>query len=229
LVEPKELASCSDEGASIYYPEPISLNGVQPWVILGSSSAKGVGASSYANSWAGLLAEQAPPGVDVVNLAKGGTTTYQALSVSCDVPARRQAYEPDPAANVDAALALGPQWVVVSYPSNDQALGFAPRETINNMEWLVADLQQQGVTVMVLSSQPRVMLEEWKPNLLAVDTALADRLGPCWVDVYSLLEDGGILKPEYDSDGVHLNNAGHEVVFKALWAAVDSGLCVSNP
>lgn len=221
-----ELASCPGFQPLSNWPEAVALNDQQPWVILGSSSAKGAGASSPSTSWAGLLAEKAPEGVALVNLAVGGTTTYQALSSGCSLPESRTRFAPLSETNVDAAIALDPQWVIISFPSNDQANGFSVEETVHNLEQIISALYSQGIAVMVLSSQPREMREEWKPRLIAVDNLMASKMGACWVDVYTPLAFNGLIKPEYDFDGVHLNDAGHQVVFDAISTAMERQLCV---
>jgi lysophospholipase L1-like esterase len=64
--------------------------------------------------------------------------------------------------------------------------------------------------------------------LLALDRLLKPVLTDCFVDIYAMLAgpDGG-LSPTFDSgDGVHLNDAGHALVFNEVKAVLQQKRCV---
>jgi lysophospholipase L1-like esterase len=64
--------------------------------------------------------------------------------------------------------------------------------------------------------------------MAAVDDALAAAAGSCFVDVRAELTatNGGIAPAYAAGDGVHLNDAGHRIIFDRIVAALDAGACV---
>ncbi|WP_449359793.1 SGNH/GDSL hydrolase family protein, partial [Alishewanella longhuensis] len=143
--------SCGDFNLNPVQTLPYRLQNTQDWVVMGSSSAAGAGASRPANSWVGLLeSELTAKGVRIHNIAKGGHTTYHALSSRCTVSANR--FQPDPVHNIDVALSLNPDLVILQYPSNDQALDYDEQEPVVNLLRLRSELLAAGVPVLILSS-----------------------------------------------------------------------------
>ncbi len=196
------------------------------WVVIGSSSAYGAGASAGQGWAAQLQSNWQASAVEMRNLAKPGSVTYQGLAVSAvAVPGRPL---PDAAHNIDAALALKPSLLLVSYPTNDTALGYSVDETVRNVLAIRAKAQSQDVPVMVLSTQPRAMSAELLQRLDAVNTLLLKEVQDCFVPVHAALAGvNGLLAPAYDSgDGVHPNNAGHFVIFQKIQNVLNAGKCV---
>lgn len=196
------------------------------WVVIGSSSAAGAGASP-GNAWASKLqAAYADRSVTVVNLAVGGSTTYAALTTQSEPVAGRP--QPDASANVDAALAEGAKLLLVSYPTNDTALGYSVDETVNNLLAIRHTARSNDVAVVVLSTQPRAMPAPQLALLPQIDARLASTVGPCFVAVREALAAAdGRLDARYDSgDGVHPNDAGHALIHERVRAVVDGGHCV---
>lgn len=208
---------------------PRTLSAPSDWVVMGSSSAVGAGASTPDKSWVGLLqSDQVAAQAQIHNIARGGYTTYQALSEQCVVnPNRRQ---PDAEHNIDKALTLAPDLVLLSFPSNDAALGYSATETAANILLLRQQLADQNTALLVLSAQPRNMAPDKQKLLTELDRLLKPVLTDCFVAVYAPLAGGGGLAPEFDSgDGVHLNDAGHALVFNAVKAALQSEKCLKLP
>lgn len=198
------------------------------WVVMGSSTAAGAGAST-GNGWAALLqGAYGSLGVQIVNIAKGGSVTYEGRSVTATV--REAAWRPkaDPNANVDQALSRRPALLIVSYPTNDISKGYSADEVVNNVLEIRAHALAAGVPVLVTSTQPRDLPEAALAQLLAIDQGLAAAVGPCFVEVRQVLIGAdGKLAPAFDSgDGLHLNDQGHQRIFSRLRQAIDSGLCV---
>jgi len=216
---------CGEFSLEIAQPLPWQITGPSNWVIIGSSSAAGAGATP-GYSWADLLTVYAiEKGAQVLNIAKGGATTYQALGSHCQVASSR--FQPDPAHNIDQAVALRANLVIISFPSNDQAMNYSTAESVSNLMNIRWQLAQQNIPTVILSSQPRNMDANRQQKLIEFNQQLRPLLGPCFVDVHDLLlGPSGALDPRYDFDGVHLNNMGHEVVFQALKARLDSEECV---
>lgn len=185
-------------------------------VILGSSSAAGAGAQGYAFSWAGIYTNnQQLIGNSVQNIARGGDTTYHALPDYCVVSDSR----PQPAFehSVSKIFELKPRLVVISYPSNDAALGWSAAESVSNILLMRAKLSEQGIASIVIGAQPRTLDANKLAQLRRFNDDLRHFVAGCFVDVYANLELGGILNPRYDSgDGVHLNRDGHLLVYEKL-------------
>lgn len=218
-------------GAEASTPGPLAVPlapSVVPgrWVVMGSSSAYGAGASAGQGWAAQLQSNWQASAVEMRNLAKPGSVTYQGLAVSAvAVPGRPL---PDAAHNIDAALALKPSLLLVSYPTNDTALGYSVDETVRNVLAIRAKAQSQDVPVMVLSTQPRAMSAELLQRLDAVNTLLLKEVQDCFVPVHAALAGvNGLLAPAYDSgDGVHPNNAGHALIFQHIHNVLTAGRCV---
>lgn len=217
-------------GAFSHSPDemlPRVLSVPSDWVVMGSSSAVGAGASSPENSWVELLRKDVLEAqVQLFNIARGGYSTYQALSEQCDVNTLRR--QPDALHNIDKALTLGPDLVLLSFPSNDAALGYAAIETAANILLLRQQLADENTALLVLSAQPRNMAADKQQLLLDLNRLLKPVLTDCFVDIYGALAgaDGG-LSPLYDAgDGVHLNDAGHALVFAAVTDVLQQGRCV---
>ncbi|MCC5450271.1 SGNH/GDSL hydrolase family protein [Rheinheimera sp. UJ51] len=203
------------------FKPPYYLQRQQRWVVMGSSSAFGAGASSYANSWAGQLKDLAATyGAEVVNIARGGYTTYHALSSACSINNMRP--QPDLAHNIDLAIELGADLVILSFPSNDAASNFPAEETAFNLLYMRTRLADKSIPLILLGAQPRNMSAAKQRLLIELDSLLKPRFSPCLVELYShLVDNAGNLAAQYDSgDGVHFNDSGHAVVFSKLKALI---------
>jgi len=199
------------------------------WVVMGSSTAFGSGAPR-GKGWVALLeAAYAKHGVQVINIASRGTVTYRGLSTSSLRVTRRP--PPERKRNVDAALALQPALLIVSYPTNDTASGYSVDETVDNLLAIRAQAQVAGVAVIVTSTQPRNLDDTKLPRLRAVDDRLAASVGPCFVEMREALANAdGKLAPQYDAgDGVHPNSAGHAVIAEHVIGLIESKRCVRLP
>jgi len=228
------LAACgggTDGAASTPAPAPVATPPVPQvaagtWVVMGSSTAAGAGAPE-GKGWAALLsAAYAGRGAQVVNIAKGGTVTYEGLSTtSARVPGRPA---PDPAINIDQALSHKPVLLIVSYPTNDTALGYSVDETVNNLFAIRSQALAAGVPVVISSTQPRNLTSAQLSQLQAIDQRVAARAGECLLHVRELLAGAdGKLAALYDSgDGVHPNEAGHRVIATQFQSLLNSDKCV---
>lgn len=197
------------------------------WVVLGSSTAIGAGASSIESSWVGVVSERmVDEGVQVHNIAKGGYTTYHALSSSCVVEFGRP--KSDPLHNVDQALNYSPDVVLINFPSNDAVSGFSYIETAFNLMLIRQHLSERNVISIVLMSQPRNTSTVIQQRASDLDNLLKPLLGDCYVDLQPLLKStSGGLSIQYDAgDGIHLNDEGHKVVGDAVISVIESKKCL---
>lgn len=208
------LASCSRAPGEALVPIDCSKWPTERVVVLGSSSAAGAGAEGYQYSWAGKLAEHASVG-EMTNIARGGLVSFQLLPVNAEIPEHWSQFAPIADVNVDMALSLNPSMVVISLPSNDQAVGFSLDEVKRNFLALYNEFADAGVPVLFVGMQPRT--KELATRLKQDEHELSSVFGQCWVSVFETLsESDGTLHSMYDYDGVHLNRAGHSVVLTAI-------------
>lgn len=206
-------------------PSAVPLVAPGTWVVIGSSTAAGANAATQ--SWVQALgAGYATRSVVVNNIARGGTVTYSGLPVSSTPVANRPA--PISTANVDAAMALAPKLLLLSYPTNDTEAGYTVEETVRNFLAIRSFAQQRGAAVIILSTQPRAFTPAQLAQLSQIDTQLSAAVGPCFVAVReALAAPNGTLNPAYDSgDGVHPNDAGHAVIHSRVASRINSGECV---
>ncbi len=201
------------------------------WVIMGSSTAEGTGATTTAKSWAGLLlSSMFANNVLVINIAKGGTTTYDGLATtSPQVPNRPS---PDVTANITAALAVvpKPKVLLLAYPTNDTANNYSVAETVDNLLAIRSAAITSGLDVIVLSTQPRDLSPTLLALLVEIDAAMSAAVGPCFVAVRADLagSDSKLNNLLYDSgDGIHPNDAGHALIHTKVRALIDSSTCVN--
>ncbi len=219
------MSACG--GGGVYNPGPRTAPPGK-WVIMGSSTAAGTGALTPAKSWAGLLqAGIAANQLQVVNIAKSGTTTYAGLATSSPPVAGRPG--PDPTANVTAALAHAPKALLLSYPTNDSAENYSATETVTNLLAIRAAAMASNVNVIMLSTQPRDLSPAQLARLEEIDVGVSAVAGACFVAVRADLAGlDSKLNPAYDSgDAIHPNDAGHALIHQRVRALIDSGTCVT--
>jgi lysophospholipase L1-like esterase len=198
--------------------EPVTV------VILGSSTAAGTGPREIANAWVNrylAYAESLNADNRVINLAKGGYTTYHLMPSDHMPPEGRP--HPDPCRCITMALHLDPDAIVINLPSNDAAYGYGVDEQLANYDSLLALAGRRDVPVWITTTQPRNLTVEGRANLMAVRDSTFARFGDRAVDFWNglAMEDGSI-DPAYDSgDGVHLNDRAHRILFQRV---VEAGL-----
>jgi lysophospholipase L1-like esterase len=197
------------------------------WAVLGSSTAAGTGATN-GEGWVALLAvEQQPRGAALVNLARPGLLSSQAVAVGTAIAAGRA--QPDPAVNIDRALALSAKVVILSFPSNDSAAGVPAAETVAHWQSIQQSAAQAGAVTLVLSTQPRDNLDAaQRATQDDTDRLAAAAFGPCFIATRAALSDaqGNIAAALSAGDGIHLNADGHRVIFERVNSVLDGGRCV---
>lgn len=199
-------------------------------VVLGSSTAEGAGASAPDSSWVSRFSRSLAGNTryQVTNLGRGGYTTYHILPTGTPIPGGVN-ISIDQTRNVTRALALNPFAIVVNMPSNDAANNFPVADQLANFRRIVEAATSQGVRVWVATTQPRNFTNPGQINVQRIvrDSILAiyDEYA---VDFWNgLAADNGFIRPEFDSgDGVHVNDAGHRLLFKRVsQLAIDTLNC----
>ncbi len=193
-------------------------------VVLGSSTAAGSGPRDIANSWVNrylAYAESLNADNRVINLAKGGYTTYHLMPRDDVPPAGRP--RPDPCRCITMALHLNPAAIVVNMPSNDAAYGYSVEEQLANYDNLLALAARRNVPVWITTTQPRNLTAEGRANLMAMRDSTYARFGERAIDFWTgLAQPDGTIDQNFDcGDGVHLNDQAHRVLFQRV---VQTGL-----
>jgi len=195
--------------------------------VIGSSTAAGSGPmysdSTWVNRYRAYL-QSINPNNQVTNLAIGGTTTYHIMPDWFTAPVGRPASNPNN--NISQAIALGADAIIVNMPSNDTGNGFGTNEQMGNFHTLFNHGDSLGIPVWVCTTQPR----NYGPAQIQIQVEVRDSIlaafGPYAIDFWSQIAlPNSTIDPQYDSgDGVHLNDAGHGI----LWSRVVQAQILAN-
>jgi len=183
--------------------------------VLGSSTASGSGATSYGNSWVGLLdawLSTVTTRHEIINMSKSGYTT-EIYRPDGSIPV------PDPNRNITRMLELNLDLIIINLPSNNVATNIPLATTIAHYAQIKAAADAIGVPLFIMTTQPR-NFDNLSQRLQLQDEAIAiqSTFGAAVIDTYNELTDFGnnlAIKPVYDSgDGTHPSNAGHNYIFQ---------------
>jgi lysophospholipase L1-like esterase len=188
-------------------------------VVLGSSTAEGAGPKNSANTWVNRFrayAKAQDPSLDVLNLGRGGYTTYHLLSTGSTPPEGRP--EPDPLRNIDAALARNPVAIIINMPSNDAAYGYGAEEQMENFATVVSKAESADVPVWITTTLPRNLDEAGRQVQINLKDAILETYGDHAIDIWTgIANDDGTLNPIHDSgDNLHLNDDAHRILFERV-------------
>jgi lysophospholipase L1-like esterase len=188
-------------------------------VILGSSTAEGVGPKVPDSAWVNLLRkylQAKDPRSAVINLAVGGYNSYKILPESADVPFTRP--DPDPEHNIDKALSLQPDLIIINMPSNDITEGFSVEEFKRNLATVTAMIRVRGIRYFVTTTQPRNTSAANRRKLQQMREIIMTGYPGAYINYWDgFSSPDGKLLPQYDSgDGVHLNGLGHQLMFDRI-------------
>jgi lysophospholipase L1-like esterase len=201
-------------------------------VVIGSSTAAGFGASRDGTAWTDLIheamAERAPAAFKLTNLAVGGHTTAD-LQPGSGVPG-----------NVDDALALAPQLLVVGLGgSNDLSGEMTTERFVAELERVRSAAESAGVPTFFMGTLPKNLTPSDRARLEEWDSAMAARFGSCWIPgdgaheqcfigVFDELADPALgLAAEYDSGDGHPNDAGHAVLYEHSLRVIEPYVCAT--
>ena len=185
-------------------------------VVLGSSTAEGVGPSDPDSAWVNRYRKYVQTlhaDNEVINLAKSGYTTYHLLPDGYSTPANRPA--PDTLRNISQALSLNPDAIIVNMPSNDAYNYYGTNEQVPNFATIYDSAVAHQVPMWICTPQPR----NFDPVRIQIQRDLRDsiltRYGNFAIDFWAgIAQSNGDIEPVYNpGDGIHLNNAGHYVLF----------------
>ena len=187
-------------------------------VVLGSSTAAGTGPNPIDSAWVwrySAALETMDENYEVVNLAMGGYNTFQILPTGTELePGITETIDVN--RNINKALTYSPYAVIVNMPSNDANKGYSEEQTLENLKQVYNFGNAYGVRVWIATTQPRNFTD---PALIEIQknlfTEIQEIYGPYSIDFWTgIADENNKISSEYDSgDGVHLNNAGHRILF----------------
>jgi acyl-CoA thioesterase-1 len=169
-------------------------------LVLGDSLSAGYGLQPE-DSFPAQLEEalhDAGYGVRVINASVSGDTTAGGLS------------------RLDWALADQPHMVLVELGGNDALRGLPPAGTYNNLDAILARLENHAISVILAGMQaPRNLGEDYTMAFDAIYPRLADKYA---LPFYPFFLEGVALNPDLNqADGIHPNAAGvREIVGRIL-------------
>jgi len=190
--------------------------------VIGSSTAAGQGASSFDSAWVGLLQKYYQDlGVldRIYDYASSGLTTFDGLPGSTF-----------PNTNVNQALSVNPDVVLVSFPTNDFVVN--PPSTMAtymaNLHTIYNIVVAAGKKCYITGTQPRddqplAIRQLFKDGEDSIELEFPNN----YIDFWDPLADPVTLgfNPLYGNpDKIHPNNAGHRLLFEAVKAKDILGL-----
>jgi lysophospholipase L1-like esterase len=184
-------------------------------VVLGSSTAAGTGPSLPAESWAAQFTDYLVglnPANTVVNLAVGGYTTEDILPVAEGGVSGR---------NIEEAISLGADGIIINLPSNDTLNGITPLQSIDNYDRVIELAAANEIVVWIATTQPRNFIFVGnRENQVELKDLTISSYPHNHVDFWTRLAEGpsnAFIVPEYHSgDDIHLNSDGHEILYRRV-------------
>jgi len=200
-------------------------------VVLGSSTAEGTGASNPDSAWVSLFRHELTQNNtqwEVVNLARGGYTTFHILPTGSEIPSEIN-ISIDEERNLTKALEFDPTVIIVNMPSNDAARNIGVDIQMENFNLLYNDGQAEGAKVFICTTQPRNFTNA---DLIQIQTDTRDSIlatfGDQAIDFWTpLANEENLVADDVDSgDGVHVNNLGHRLLYEqVLGKQIDTISC----
>jgi lysophospholipase L1-like esterase len=191
-------------------------------VVLGSSTAAGSGPVNINNAWVyrySTYLRSLNAGNSVVNLAKGGYVTFQALPNDY-VPPTGITFLPDTLHNITQALSLSPNAIIINFPSNDVSNGISIDQQIANYNIMIAKANEVNVPVWICTSQPvnYGTSQTSRDKIKALNERIQAEYKDMSIDFYSVLcDETGKILAQYDSgDGLHLNDDAHAILYQRV-------------
>src|SRR6185369_1610365 len=127
--------------------------------------------------------------------------------------------------------------------SNDLSAGTSTDEFIARLKTIRDHARDAGVPVFFVSTAPKDLstseqqtLKSWAEQMKAEFSScwvpgMSGDYSPCFIDLFALLANDSLgVASEYSAgDGIHLNDAGHEVIFEAAEGVVEPYVCSLTP
>lgn len=156
-------------------------------------------------------------------LSMGRATTDSSFWMPSDSTANADDFR-----NVSAALTASPTFVLLVTATND-ILSYTPEQTLSNLQTIYNLLTDNGIICFVEACQPRTNFTLEQQNQLMHLRALIMSTFPTSlvVDAIPALKNNASSKPAdinpiYDADGIHLNDAGAQVLSDLFTSKIES-------
>ena len=191
-------------------------------VVLGSSTAAGTGPSSTANAWVWLYTDylkQKDTRYDITNLAVGGYTTYDILPTGTLIPPG-VSESIDTNRNITKAISLNADGIIVNMPSNDANMGYTVAMQLDNFNLLNSTAQANWIPIWICNVQPRNFAIG--SNSMNIQLQMATEIPTTYptnnIDFWTTIANAdGTINSLYNAgDGVHLNDAGHQILVQRV-------------
>lgn len=116
---------------------------------------------------------------------------------------------------------MNPQHRVINLPSNDAAYGYSVAEQLANYDSILTTTKNRNIPLWITTIQPRNLSTDKRNNLMAMRDSTIARFGDKAIDFWTDLAGAdGTIELHFDcGDGVHLNDAGHGVLFERIVGA----------
>ena len=190
--------------------------------VIGSSTAAGTGASVPDSNWVNRLTHYYQGlglTINANNFAVGGRNCYQGMPSSYIPPANRDYPQPG---NVTDAMTVHPDVVLVCYPTNNYNF-YSINEIMFCLQTMKDSVNALGKICYITSSQPRQDGSfpdlATRTKLKVIRDSIMNRFGNYAIDFFTdvAVPDSFTIRPEYSAgDGIHLNDAGHRVLFRQV-------------
>jgi lysophospholipase L1-like esterase len=146
----------------------------------------------------------------------GGYTTYHILP-SEDAPVKDRP-KPDNVHNITYALTLKPTAIIINLPTNDVARGYTLQEIMDNYARIVKIAAP--IPVWITTSQPRNFGAVLNKRSMELKRLTEQAYGNYSIDFWTgLANEDGSIKREFNADNIHVNDQGHELLFKKVLQA----------
>ena len=191
--------------------------------IVGSSTSACTGPSTYDSCYVGRLvnyynAINAP--ITVYNIAIGGTNPYQAMPTGYIPPAGRPPTNTN--ANITNAINSNPGVILINFPSNGYC-DYTVAEVMNCFRIMKQAATMANIACYITTTQPReegcFLGSAIKLKMTQIKDSVLAQFGNDAIDFYTTLADptDSTIANLYNSgDGIHLNNAGHRILFERV-------------
>lgn len=155
-------------------------------------------------------------------IAVSALSCYEGMPTGFVPPPDRPA--PDPNYNITRVMSRNPKptIVIVNYPSNGYDY-MSIQEILDCLQTIWSTAVSQGARCYITSTQPRDgFTSANRQKLRVIRDSIMARFGPYAIDFYTPVVNpaNNTIRPEYAyGDGIHLNSAGHRVLFEQVLAA----------
>jgi hypothetical protein len=210
---------------------------------MGSSTMAGVGSTPTTppgssqppvNAWSSILNRyyQATGYIDsLYNLGRPGTTTYSGLPTSYTIPdglEHNPDYDVDGALNSRFTFGRSTDIVIINYANNDVGNGYTLDQTMANLQIIYNTVITAGKIAFVTTTQPRTGYTTAQKQLLKVERdSIMNRFGVYAINFYNpiVAADSLNINPILSAgDNIHVNNAGHQLLFETARDAMNNVL-----